>query len=48
MKGVTSFAQWTFKHVLKYMDIDRLKTHSKLISNGMSKNEKIETFMKKK
>jgi hypothetical protein len=48
MKGLKSFTQWTFKHVLEYMNIDRLKTHSKLISNGISKNEKIETFMKKK
>lgn len=38
LKGVNNLESWTFKDLQKYMDFDKLKVHSKLIANKISKS----------
>lgn len=38
---------WSFRDVQKYMDFDKLKVNSKLITNKVSRNEKISQYITK-
>jgi glycosylphosphatidylinositol transamidase (GPIT) subunit GPI8 len=46
VKGKPNLDMWTFNDLLKYMDKDKLKVNAKLIANGVSKHQKLSSFVK--
>jgi hypothetical protein len=48
MKGKPNFDAWTFNDLLKYMDKSKLKVNSKVIAKGVSKQEKVSSFVKRR
>jgi glycosylphosphatidylinositol transamidase (GPIT) subunit GPI8 len=48
VNGKSNLNEWTFTDLLKYMDKSKLKVTAKLIANGVSKHQKLSTFVVRK